>query len=538
MMKSRISNDRKFISKAKTEIRIFNFYFFFALFLAFPVFCQSQVPTAEFQIEKLNLSETGDSDATSESFRIIASDDVEKCLIDSINNIVYLITGKAKKGRFKGGGMLWAISIKEGKPLWSKFLNFSNYRFFLADTIPLLGDQFQISRLDRRTGRTMWQSHYPAASLSPNKSFVICTRGLNRIRIVSLDVNSGVILSEYKAKNIENVEDARFINDTTLLISAQGIYRISITDGTGWYYESMTTHVDRQDGYIIAGFTFGLTGITFYYFSTLDAQRRIGNLQDNYLLINDDIFLVSFDKLTHLKSDGTVKREINLPYQYVTNGLATIFDYEGTIYVVYYGRNTLGEEISTDGSAYVAAYKPGDLGWEKIYKIEGDNDEVIIDHVRSDSELTIITSNRIIKLDLKSLEQLKAEPIPGRISALGLKKILPPTTYVEIDSLFRPVIRDWPNRFLIETRDNLILEIKDDLMPSILHTSLDVFRSLGQVANFHLVRNSEHTKLIALNGTQVFNFQFSQNAHFYGNMVMDIQGNEVIWVSLPTPSKN
>ena len=173
-----------------------------------------------------------------------------------------------KSGKWSNFGQIGMIDIATGKILWKEDMNSSLKSALCTNYGYLVTSRNGIEFIHHVSGRSIWKKQlYPTYYDKPSNLLFAYNTTSNKVRAVK--INTGEILWEgHKISPHYGWPIIKFIDDSTRLIVANGIYKINIRTGEATEYDAQTGVLDARKN-----MTQGLLGLASATFAVISAAN-------------------------------------------------------------------------------------------------------------------------------------------------------------------------------------------------------------------------------------------------------------------------
>lgn len=211
-----------------------------------------------------------------------------------------------KGNRWTTAGTLVAYDLAGHKVNWTKNITYSEQGLMHAgELVTVSNNNYQPVCLNAVTGRPECTLANPVFCLNGElrRGF-----GMNspRNKIQCMDMCGGSVLWEKRLEGAYGIDGVRFLNDSTILISAAGLHAFDLRHGGGWDYNAKTGIKDYTEAAVVsalgvvAAATLGV-GVMAYGYNILQG------LSSNTLIADNDIYFSDMNRLSCFGTDGTVE---------------------------------------------------------------------------------------------------------------------------------------------------------------------------------------------------------------------------------------
>jgi outer membrane protein assembly factor BamB len=345
-------------------------------------FCQKK----EIQIvnNKITIGKNFITNNEIKTAELIFPEKIFKVYSDTATNLLTVqLRGLKQNGNRKNNGTIVQYDMENNKVLWSKKIDYkASYISQYSKNIFLT--RYDISyKLDIYSGDILWEIPSSIDFIDLEKEIAIALRsdGLGNNRLEGIDLKTGKKLWKRPISSNFGWSDHFFVNDSTLIVLADGLLQINIHTGKGWKY--MTSVSSNEN--------FGTGG----YFV-------LRNIISNPVIDSASIFLASKTQIAKIDSaEGTVIWKKIFPENLASK--SNLFLNDSTIYMVNRGYALFGYASVLFGKPFIAAFDKK-TGEQRYFTSISSKEMSILSFLRSEDEIYMVFKNKMAKYDVKSGE--------------------------------------------------------------------------------------------------------------------------------------
>jgi|GEM_PF-3792681 len=502
-------------------------------------YSQKELPKLRAEPTAIDLKQS--NAAGINGFKITAENPIEQVLIDSVHGIAYVVVNRGTLQKPKNDGYIVAHDLQSNKGLWSKPINLALGGIFLADSILICNDGSSSYAVDHHGPNEIWRKSFYVHTIDPTGDYALASGAKMASDVRKVEIKTGSEKWFYDTGAIGDLEKVTFYGDSVLLISANGIYYVPLDDGKGWKRKATTgsntqhpasVNTARLGGALAAGILLSALSGGIYIIVPLPTGVSVGSKQDNFLIFDNHVYLIAIDKFYKFDHTGKVLFEMDNPFNSVSN--PKLFEKNGAIYAAATGKGYSTDGIAIYSTAFVAKHIPGTYTWETVYEISKEKRDFVNDYLLTDSSITFACTNRMLELRLSDLSVIKEKSFGSQMMNIGLKDIVTPPGFIPTENGYLKTTDAMPGHIFIENTAKMKIEFDTDLAIVAVIPKKKYFANIDEHVGLRLIGNDSERDFIDSNNESVFNFKFSERVEFYGNIILDIRGNEVIWVELKT----
>jgi len=253
---------------------------------------------------------------------------IRKFYFDTTRNVATVLIAKQPIT-----GELINYSLSENKTLWNVPMDLSK-EFYQMNEFLFWGEGFHTVALTNRSGDIRWTNDLKMVYFSTKKKISVGVKKRflsSSIVVYGVDLRNGKEIWKREIKSSDEETYSHELNDSTVMIVANGISFINVKDGSGWDY-----YTDTQ-------------------------AKLTPNSLDKICGINSDVYsdslsfyFASKEKIVSIDKKGNVLWSTNFPENIASKSF--VFKRNNVVYVVNYGYIIDGFQRVSFGSPFLAAY--------------------------------------------------------------------------------------------------------------------------------------------------------------------------------------
>lgn len=296
-------------------------------------------------------------------------------------------------------GRFIVYDINEKAVKWNKEINYNKERVSFSDGILLHQLAKKTINLDVESGEAIWKSNSRILFTDSKDNVGLgCKKGRPDV-LQGVDLNTGQVLWEKMIKAPLGLNNIISLNDSILLIEAEGIHILNLYSGEGWGYV-VSVHAKKVAEMLavnMAGIFVGaLTGTAFYK----TGYDVLLGLSSNALIDKGKVYFASKNDLGCIREEsGEIAWEYSFPNKVLSNSV--IYNGDSVVYLINKGYAYLNGEIPMRyGTPFIAAFSKED-GKQQFITYLSDADIQIKDAFYSDDRILFLLNNKIVHYSLK-----------------------------------------------------------------------------------------------------------------------------------------
>ena len=370
---------------------------FYLILCSFSCICQNTKVTFTESLSEIGVYK---EDSTSfKANKIEFSDRIYKVFVDTINNntiIQFRDVGDSGE-YYKSKGYLTSYSLGKRKFNWGAKIKFSPKNFTQIDTTILLKIGKINYCLDSKSGEVIWKKSNNVRFIDPSNTKALGYRFSSENDsgwLRCIDVSSGNVLWERFVNRESGWEDARYLNDSTLLVSSSGLHYINLNSGSGWEYSANFNDkkITNVGASILTGVATALISRGKFYYTSIYSSVLSG-IKSNEIVADSSIYLAS-DKLLSKINFNSGKIIWSQEFLKKSVSASRLYNYDSSLCMVNLGCAKFRGKKIKYGKPFISKYlkKTGD----RLFYIEFDKkDGYIIGSNRIGDVLYVLFEEKI-----------------------------------------------------------------------------------------------------------------------------------------------
>lgn len=455
----------------------------------------SQQPETEIRCQQKNVGinfNTGDSIIGTE---YILPDRIFSTYIDTIGKrVTFQLRGVSNNEKWldnKGKIIVYDLAnmkIKWEKTIFYHLNSFEQYHDNIIQT-----DQNKSFYLDYDTGEKLWKVKSQIYLANPKHRIAIgykfsnMSGGTNLLQ--GLNLRDGSEIWEREIDRKYGWQNLYYLDDSTLLLAANGLHSINLKNGTGWDYYTDMGIEKSPIGYSL-----------------------LRDIKSNLVIdtISANVYCASREKLFKLQQKGGNESwSYPLPVQETSKSCILIED--STLYMINFGFAYLGYQQVVQGTPFIAAFD----------KNTGENKYFNLIHVKKDPIQSLFSKNdtlilaydhRLEKYSLRDGKKLYEKEVDAKKYG-KLASFIGYQAYIKTSgNKYEPILNIVPsNHYLLNDKGKvLVLDEVCNVMDEIDQDSL--FIRYKNSADYTFIANEDLTVVLDENNSAVAEFKSSKNA--------------------------
>jgi hypothetical protein len=443
-----------------------------------------------------------------------------------------------KGAELLNNGTLLQYDLQNKHLCWANKLNYSTARIEQYDTILLRNADNVSSCIKNSNGEIGWQSNNDICYVNPSRKIGIGykyseTSGLTN-RLEGIDLNTGLpiwkrnIQWDYGLNNIQN------LNDSVILLAANGLHSINIKTGAGWNYDARTGKKDHT-GTITANIvSFAFSAFLGTDFVLTTGHDLYSDIVSNILVNNNRIFMADKQSLFSLDFNGNVIWKKDLPAGLPSK--SNLFILNDRLYMVNMGYAFLNGDPVSYGRAFVAAFDKTNGNKLFLNPLTFRKEQLTAFQTQQDT-LYLLSKKRLYKYSLNDgvelWEQYYKTDSVGEITNFAGKDV-----YIASDSNFVHLMANDTAQLGLYTRKDKLMTLDNMLNTKATYPIGDLYFCYLEYKGYKFLENGNNTVVVDKNNKQVAELNISGNIALKGSILYEVQDNSMVEIDLNQFEKN
>jgi len=462
-------------------------------------------------------------------------DNINSWHIDDSTKVLTLQLRGSKDNNGKDlneNGEIVSYDLNMRKIRWQQDFDYKNSKLELYNKVLMKTTNNQSSRLNDETGETQWQAkntiYYVSATLGIGVGYRCKSSDDFSNRLEGIDLNTGKVLWKREVDRAYGMNDIVALNDSVILILADGVHAVDLKTGVGWDYNAKTGKKDYSATIAANIFSFGLGMLTGSDPQIYTGHDLYTDMVSNVLTDSSGIYLANKLSVVKLSHNGFVFWERKLPSGLA--GKSSLFLKGNQLIMVNWGFAYMNGEQVHYGKPFVAAFDCNSGKQNFLQTIDYRNERINAFDLRQDT-IYMLSKNRIFKYSLKSGDELleqnfKVDSI-GKFTEFAAKDM-----YLETDSTFVNLYTSDSTRIYVYTDKNKLMVLNNKLEPIRAIPLQDIFYCYFEWKGCKFLENGNITVVIDSKGKEVAELNINSNVQIRGNRLFQVEGNSFVELNI------
>ncbi len=327
---------------------------------------------------------------------------IEDFYVDTVSStMTVLLRDVTKNGMYlKNEGLIIMYDLSRKKMKWTQEITYALSHIKQKGNllIEYISKTSYCVRIE--DGKDLWNKgisiFYVDTDLGIGIGYKGNTGGSQKV-MEGIDLDDGSVVWKRKISGNFGINQLYAVSDSVLLISASGLYKLNLLDGSGWDYPSRTGSTNLSLSGIGADARIALSMVSERY-ALQAGQDRVWNISSNIYVDSTGIYYASQENIVKLDSAGHVIWSSELPYSLTSR--SDIFIKDGMVFMVNLGLARKNYNTTPLGLPFLAAFE-AETG-KQLYMQKSPNfSEPLIDYRIQDDTLLMLYTYRYSKYSLK-----------------------------------------------------------------------------------------------------------------------------------------
>jgi len=383
--------------------------------------------------------------------------------IDTINvvdnNVILQLRGKRSTG-LKHKGEVVNLNISSNKIQWTFDISYLYERIQLSGGHLIYYKANSNRYLDINSGERKWWVKNDFIIIDSSRNLGIGYKSETYPKtyntLEAINLNNGSVVWSREVNRIEGWHNIKNINDTAVLISALGLYKVNLTNGKGW--ETLTSIGHKPQNNVAMGAVLG-GAIGAFVVYTISTETRVDVDKSNLLFENDHIYY-AYGNLFKMSMDGKNLWELKLKNKNLKN--LELFTHNNSIVVVNKGYKMVKGKKVSSGKPLMAIVDT-ETGELQTNVQLGDVSYVYLSDYTIDNDTAFfILSNSILKYNLSDRKLLARKDLPHYNSYI-FGELINNDYFILKDKAFLEVSTVWKDSINITTSNKKVIHFDRNL---------------------------------------------------------------------------
>lgn len=498
-------------------------------------YCQSTGETIEANTIVIGTNEETQNDITAKEYTF--NDRIDDIYLNKqSNNVTLQIRGTSKNGKWlDNNGAIVLFDLDNHKQMWSRKINFQN------QVISQYGNTIiSNSNISKTTSQGLnigsgkeWKElkhkvYYVDTASNISIGYIVKASGVS-YNLVGVDLKDISLQWERELKRDYYWDGLRYLNDSTLLVSAAGLHTVDINTGKGWDYNTVTGTKDYTRATIttVAGVALGVLTGTYFYSGDPDLLHGIFS---NSVEDSNSFYYASKECLARIhKSNGYYIWKI--PFEEDEASHSNLFIVDDKLIMVNLGYAYLDNRAIDYGKPFIAGFDK-ETGKKLFFTSIGDKKNPIKGVMKKGGNLCLLFNDSIALYNINDGVRIVSNTIKKNKDE-DLLYFLGYNLYHNTGDSLHPIFKPLDTtKIYFYSNKNTIYEVASDLSFSKTIKLENAYLSTGNLGNLKLINQKNETYILDKNDKIVAKLKASHQAVLKNNILYDFAENKLIEVNL------
>lgn len=366
-----------------------------------------------FQTEKNVIGKFYDNDSSIFGTQYQFNDYIFDYDLDTLNNTVLVQLRGTKRDKYwENEGIVCQINLQLEKTYWKKEINYQQQYFHQFGNYIFSGDGKSSTLHHSQLGSKRWTTDVSFCYVNDKNQIGV---GYNNQEegqhLYGIDLQNNEKKWDRQIVRDFGWDEIRYLNDSTLLIVANGLHAINLLDGKGWDVNlvSGSQSYGKAAAGALGGVALGiLTG--FYYIPKGDATVTKGMIS-NTLIDRSYIYIASKNRIVKVDKDNG-ELVWNHAFEDEECGKSTLLFNDTTIVMIHNGSAQKEGKTIDYAKPFFAAFDR-ETGNE-VFKTKLNTKHSINDYEIIGDSIYLMSENEIVACSLQNGEMLNKKTYSGK----------------------------------------------------------------------------------------------------------------------------
>lgn len=461
---------------------------------------------------------------------------IYKYYIDTISNSISIQTRELNKTkeRFKNEGNIYVCNLDSLILKWFNEVDYSKSVISYYNDLILHKSIKNTASLNKETGKNQWvienNIFYKNAKSKIGFGYNINPYSGNTQVLEGVDLNNGKPKWYRKIEKNYGINKIYDINDTTVLIVADGLHLLNLKNGKGWDYMAVTGSKDYSSSIAAGAAGIALGVLTGTYLVPTGGADLITDIISNVIIDDSsNYYFASRHKLVKISKDGIAKWVAVLPEKQTSKSKIILQD--SVITIINLGIAYSGYKAVQYGVPYIAKFNKNN--GNQIYFNEINEFDYINTEFINDSVLYLTSDYNISKYSNNSGKKLLKETYNNEQFG-KLDFFINNDIYVLKDSIsFQTLISTDSAKTKIATENGYIIEFDKNLKITRSWDPNQYYVYYYSYNNYKILLNKNKSVIIDSNNIKICELNdITNNIQLLKNKLYDTKDNKLVIIDL------
>ena len=428
---------------------------------------------------------------------------------------------------YKRKGLLIGYDIGKGVTKWQRKIQYATFMsgvrvewVWQIDSSILLVHKSENHCLNNETGKETWAlKDYAYLNQIGSNRVLFFQRGTSKKdtnNLKMLGLTNGKILWQKKYKTKDAITNLCMLNDTTLLLSSNGLSTFNVNDGRGWNHA------------IAAG---KKTKTTLMSLETYSPYNVLSGIISQPLIdSNNQVFIAGKDVVSKINlqtGDGIWETQL----QKNITSKSHIFQHNNLIIMVNFGYVNYGSTYEVYGKPFISAFDKNTGAKKYLIQLPQPKGPIIGIH-HNLGLLTLVLRNSVRQFNLDNGNEI--HHLNNDDANVGIfRSFMSSFVYIKSsDTKVKNVVQSDSSKYYVLTNDAECLVLNEDLKIQNHIPEDQLFINYADYDGYKLLGNKNQTIIIDSNNTIVARLGLTQNSKLIGHYLFEYRQKRLMQVNL------
>ncbi|MCF8379433.1 MAG: PQQ-binding-like beta-propeller repeat protein [Bacteroidales bacterium] len=462
-------------------------------------------------------------------------DQIKESYIDTLSaTLTVQLRGLSKNGKWMNNkGSIVLYNLNDKSILWTKKIVYQTASLQQSNNTMIFTSMGKSHCLDFWTGEDKYELKNSIYYIDQKTNIGMgykyrSSTGVTNI-LEGINLTNGNVLWQRNINRTYGWNDLRFLDDTTLLLVADGLHTIQLKDGKGWDFDSRTGIKDYSTT-LATNSIAAVAGMFTGYFYITYGHNLIRDLASNVIVDDAAIYFASSEQISRLeKKNGSVVWSNPFPRDLVS--MSSLFKHKDMIIMVNYGYSYMENRQMEIGLPFIAAFNAESGQQIFLSTVLTEKDPILSFQAQNDT-LAVIFKKRIALYSLSNGLSLYEKEF--KTAETGeLEFFVGNNAYViDRDSSYVSLALRDSKELCVHTNKGYTLLLDEGLHFSTYLADKYIFTHYLTMSGYKFISNGKRTIVLNKDHKKIALFNASVSARLMGNKIYNEDGNSIWEIDL------
>jgi len=451
---------------------------------------------------------------------------------DSCNMLLVQLRGMNDGTEMNDSGSILKYNLRNRQIHWIRKVDYYQTNIDHYDDVIIKSTGKLTHCLNYNTGDKLWSAKNDICYTNKTQGRAVGFRFAKNEGLTNdfegFQLKTGELLWRRNISRDYDVNGIYELNDSTILVSANGLHAIHLKTGTGWDYEAHTGMKDYSTTVASNIFNIVFSLITKSDLEITSGHDLITGIVSNTLMDSTGIYMADKRSIVRIDDKGKVLWKRNLPREKMTR--STLFFKDSLICMVNEGVASVNYEPVILGKPFIAAFNKK-TGKQVFLTTVGYKNDLILSYKIQRDTMFLLSKDRVFKYSLADGTELwenrmKTDSL-GEFIQFGDTDMFARTDSV----LIYPLLSDSTYTFVFTDKNQLLVLNQQLEIADIIPNDRICYCYL-QKNGCKFIDTGENTLVTDKNNKPLAVLDISENATLIGTKLYDVQGNSFVEIDI------